>query len=109
MPPPQNPVADRIAAIMFAEQQRRYNAGFTLDQYPASYSDLVYCALALMDERFGDARSTVLRLMQERAALRDMVLRSTQFGSQDWRDEVNKLLDARDSSETRLPERCDDR
>lgn len=69
MPPPENPVADRIAAIMFAEQQRRYNAGFTLDQYPASYSDLVYCALAVIDERFGDARSAVLRLMEERNEL----------------------------------------
>jgi hypothetical protein len=36
---------------MYAEHQRRLQAGYTMDQYPASHSDLVYCALALIDAK----------------------------------------------------------
>ena len=48
MPPPNNPEAGKMCDIMFAEQQRRYAGGATMDRYPASASDLIWCAIALL-------------------------------------------------------------
>lgn len=47
MPPPDDKEASAMAQLMFECQQRRLANRATMDSYPASHSDLIWCALEL--------------------------------------------------------------
>lgn len=49
MPPPNNPLASHMAEVMWKAHNKRHVSGATMDNYPSSHSDLVWCAIALIE------------------------------------------------------------